>query len=903
MANQWNISTDIYGIVDSVKEVQKRYIEDEDETTLSLGVFGFIADTEAKKIQTSTILAGQLGNEMFPTRAKLTKNVLAHATYNGITDINAKPADITITLCVRLEDLDKYLIDGKFYLDSTTPIYIGEYEFHLDYDVEINKVKVKENSYSYSARYITVDKVTDKKIINRLSDIINPYLRQPFVMYIDNYYYLAVQAKVRQYTIYEVRDTMLSDSIIENKSYTFEFEGQLADFNVTITDNKEEIDLTPYMYGSVIDPDEENYCWYLYTSENTVRITFDSKSYVPGLNSSIYIKVFSTLGADGNFEYLGIDQTSEGVYIDIDSNKYGYHGLTSYLVAVTDSANGASAKSKEELQKLIPKAAVSRGSITTETDLANYFNLINTDTNRLVMKKKTDNQLNRIWYGYFLLKDDYNNIIPSNTMSIRVNINDEAHVIKCPDGRYIIPAGTYMRLDTSTNIAEPIDESLIPPEYSDEYFNDGFYYYVTVYNQVICLEPLYAAYYLTIAEHDSYFVYDYVNENCDIQFIANRFHFSRRLISDQGDYNITFNIAQSMLSSDSDPLNFTDQVEMIDENGAVVLKDVKTENLKVVMVLYKDGNAYRWTECVFDENLSSTETGIYFFNTTFNTDDTMDNFDGLKISGCNEIGSRKPVPGYVGEDTQAKIYILANVDIPASSDNPRKDLDNIAPGYDEYVVTNIYQCVSGLSFYENYTGVTNTRIYPTENEGTYTIAGVPCLGRHYCNSNDNINFFIEALRERKEYIDHCLTLVENSMFIDFKFFNSYGPASIFKLEDETTSIGHIDISMVFKLSLKDATDTMTKTDIVQDIKAYVEDMNNTTDDLHIPNLITYITNKYEDRIYFIEFVKFNTFGADDQHIISIDDPDPFIVPEFINIRNLLDTESNTLVPDIEINLV
>ena len=141
------------------------------------------------------------------------------------------------------------------------------------------------------------------------------------------------------------------------------------------------------------------------------------------------------------------------------------------------------------------------------------------------------------------------------------------------------------------------------------------------------------------------------------------------------------------------------------------------------------------------------------------------------------------------------------------------------------------------------------------------------------------------------------------MFIDFKFFNSYGPASIFKLEDETTSIGHIDISMVFKLSLKDATDTMTKTDIIQDIKAYVEDMNNTTDDLHIPNLITYITNKYEDRIYFIEFVKFNTFGADDQHIISIDDPDPFIVPEFINIRNLLDTESNTLVPDIEINLV
>ena len=96
-ATEWSINTDVYDILDSVKKLQARYIEDEDETTLALGIFGFISDTEAKKIQTSTIMAGQLGNEMFATRANLTKNVIAHATYNGITDINAVPAKITIT--------------------------------------------------------------------------------------------------------------------------------------------------------------------------------------------------------------------------------------------------------------------------------------------------------------------------------------------------------------------------------------------------------------------------------------------------------------------------------------------------------------------------------------------------------------------------------------------------------------------------------------------------------------------------------------------------------------------------------------------------------------------------------------------------------------------------------------
>ena len=170
MATDWNINSDIYDIMQSIKNVQKRYIEDEDETTLSLGVFGFIADTEAKKIQTSTILTGQLGNEMFATRAKLTKNVLAHATFNGITDINAVPAKITITICVKTEDINRYLDTDTncFYLDANSPIFIDKYEFHLDYDVRIKRIKLKDNSYSYSAQYVTTDE-NDRRIINRLS--------------------------------------------------------------------------------------------------------------------------------------------------------------------------------------------------------------------------------------------------------------------------------------------------------------------------------------------------------------------------------------------------------------------------------------------------------------------------------------------------------------------------------------------------------------------------------------------------------------------------------------------------------------------------------------------------------------------------------------------------------------
>jgi hypothetical protein len=901
MGTDWTINSDIYNIMSSIKGLQRRYIEDEDETTLSLGVFGFIADTEAKKIQTSTILAGQLGNEMFPTRAMLSKNILAHATFNGITDINAVPAKITVTICIKVSDIDKYLIENCFYLEAIAPIFIGKYEFHLDYDVRIKKVKVSDTTYAYSAQYITTDE-NDRKIINRLSDIINPYLKQPFVLNIDGEEYIGIQATIRQCTIEETNDSMVSDSIIENKSYTFEYDNQMADFRVVITDNGEETEIIPYMYGSTIDPEDENYCWYQYTSSNTVRITFDSLSYIPGLNSQIYIRAYTTLGSSGNFEYLGVDQTSEGLYVDISSKNSGYSNITTYLVAVTDSTDGSDRKSKEELKKLIPKAAMARGSITTEKDLTNYFNLINTDTNRLVMQKKADNQLNRIWYGYFLLKDDYNNIIPSNTVTLKLIINDTKFVTKSTDGRYILPACTYLKYDPVADYAIPVSEAEIPPENTGNYFDSGFYYYCTFYNIVLCTEPAYAAYYLTVTNHDSFFVYDYVNEGSDIQFIANRFHFNRNLITDRSDYLFSFNIAQSIIDSDVELIK-TEKVIISTEDGGESTKTITTENLKTVLVLYKNGNPYRWKECTYDALASDTSTGIYYFNTIITTDDTMDHQNNLKIIGCNEIGSTVPLYGYIDEDVEASIYVLAKVETSTEEDYPRMNIDNIAPGYEDYTVTNIYKAATGLDFFNNYTGVTNTKVQVDKNTDTvYYITGVPCIGRHYLVDNDKANFAIEAIRERKDYIDYCLGLIENSMLVDFKFFNTYGPASSYTLEDKKTSIGSIDITMRFKLSLKDASDINTRDNIVESIKEKIEDLND-IGDLHIPNLITDIINEYNDRIYFIEFVGFNNFDADDQHIINIGDEDLLAVPEFINIRNIMNKETNELEPAIEITLV
>ena len=66
--------------------------------------------------------------------------------------------------------------------------------------------------------------------------------------------------------------------------------------------------------------------------------------------------------------------------------------------------------------------------------------------------------------------------------------------------------------------------------------------------------------------------------------------------------------------------------------------------------------------------------------------------------------------------------------------------------------------------------------------------------------------------------------------------------------------------------IKNYINKLTKQDIINYIKDYVEDLYK-TGNLHAPNLITNIINEFKDRINYIEFVGFNTFDADDQHIV------------------------------------
>ena len=85
-------------------------------------------------------------------------------------------------------------------------------------------------------------------------------------------------------------------------------------------------------------------------------------------------------------------------------------------------------------------------------------------------------------------------------------------------------------------------------------------------------------------------------------------------------------------------------------------------------------------------------------------------------------------------------------------------------------------------------------------------------------------------------------------------------------------------------------------DIIADIKTYIEDINS-IQSLHMPNLITEITNKYREYLVYFEFIDMNGYGPSVQHLYSMAMPETLVIPEFLNINTLPDG-----TPDITIML-
>lgn len=445
------VNSDIYNLSKLVNNVKSTFLPNETEETLAVSTYGYIGALESHRLQTQVQMTGELCNEVFPSRARLERNVVTHAIIANINNINAIPAKMTVYLAIKETDLSSYF-DPKtniFMIDRECPFVIGDYTFHLEYDIKLKRIKIvnklpspsiTQENYSYTAQYsIPNDRDVPTSTINSYTSFLNP----PIVVNIDNENYIYLTIELSQVEHYVVSKKLITSNIIDNKIINFTFEDQLAYFEIHCIEQDEEYYITPVFEGSSIPESESKYyCWYQYIDTNLIRVRFDRNSYSPGLNTTVECLIKTTNGASGNFKY------SQDLYVTLSSETYGYDNITCLLTPATESSGGKDKKSKKELQSLIPKEILSRGNLTTITDLNNYFNILNSEIGRLLVQKKIDNQIERVYYTYFVTKDQNNNIVPSNTLDIKISLNDliKSQVYSTDYPKYILPAGTCFRL-------------------------------------------------------------------------------------------------------------------------------------------------------------------------------------------------------------------------------------------------------------------------------------------------------------------------------------------------------------------------------------------------------------------------------------------------------------------------
>ena len=680
------LSTDIYDVSSFLDQVRADTIPDLDDTSSMIGIFGYMNEMFSQSLQNTLIVTAESSNEAIPTRAKFTRNVINHAMNLSITDIYAKPAAMTMMVYLPIEYIERNFVEqnklsgrGKFILDKNCPIFVGEYEFHFDYDVIITKIRNPQGNFVYTAIYDLFESgTTIVRQENSISDITNPYITTVVQTTINDVNYLGFSARLHQVTLNTVEKTVLTDNSIENKTITFEFDDQLAAFDIDVTENGVVKHLFPVYEGLLTNSLEDGeWCYYEFLDEHTIRILFSRDSYVPGLNAVVTVNIKSCEGASGNFTYV------DPFRISLQSEKYNnYNGMYALFYPLLNgvSNGGKDCKSIKDLKKIIPREASSRGAIINTTDLQNFFNSIDNTTCRVYFKKKRDNQFERMYYAYMIMRKN-GNVYPTNTLPLKLNqVNFKGFA---GNNNLVISPGTKFYYYNHGSDIDNAYATVIPPTFVEGLDKEDYPYPMTINADgdmvrvfeyitpflISIDDDLISSYFMTVLDDRKTFKFVSINTDADVQFVATNMRLTRNFIykdenGDQKYYDYKYTMAVDITQNNSSDYKLL-KYHIDEATGNKVFDDIR---IRMIMVLYADDtdkNPYRYVEA---ELVDYSSSDIYTFNFNLSTDDFMDLNNRINILG---VYNAKPEAfqnknslynshGYMCKNTYAKIFIMAD---------------------------------------------------------------------------------------------------------------------------------------------------------------------------------------------------------------------------------------------------
>lgn len=803
------VGSSIYDIESQLLQLTEKYILDNegyklDSNLLKTGLFGWLLESLGLLSVNSLFYKSAIDAERFPNTATLPKNIYNFATiYQSDTGF-ANPAQMKAVILIREPDIVKIKVLNlsDFIIDKSTVFEIDNVTYMLPATIKV---------IGASARYMIEDSNILKTATFELKNAENLYLKS-YETLINEVKFLAIECDLLQVSknIQEYR--VLTDDLSQNISYYINVSKQLSNFRVFYQDTElsQKIELKKYLSVTPINLTDEDapYCNYNLIDSKQLQINFPALagSFRPSLNSIITVETYETIGGAGNFSYSG--------EISVIFQDINYQKIVSIGRALTPSQNGRNEDGLLDIKKKYLRKLTRSETLITQEDLTNYITDVFDSTfpkSQVKIVKVQDDVIRRLYRLFILMRDNEGNIIPTNTIDLELSDSDMtseflnsntypySHLI--PAGSYILYGfGRYRVYKEGVNTFTGLDDSEDPSSITYYLGNTNYIVYRTPYMIALRKLPFNKVSLIrtSINEFMTTRVIE-VNNGIPSNFIINRFLIQRN--------------------------------DMLDNNSNIYnLSMVLKTNYKEPKLVY----------AVIKDSISGDYLGYYNMNTESGAE-SNDQFFILPITAANELDENGD---YILKGAYSLTYNEAsNIFSYTTATNDiavREKLD-----VEIHVVTattkSMLYRVEGIEPINLFSILDRTNYafsYSNDFTGAVSIAGIPVFRSEYVSRPENYSYILDYFYTMEKNVFSALNRIENSNDFDVKYYNTYGPSTMYNTRN-------VNLNIKLEITLN----TQYSDEVDKNIRDGIANFINTKEErpgFAASNLITYLENSFPE---------------------------------------------------------
>ncbi len=598
-----------------LEQIAPNYFDMENTNNYQVGIFGYINEIIGNTAEDSFNAINIARREFYPVTAQYKQSLYKMAATQKIDLPMTTPASAKAILIFKEDEI---ISNGAYkngvytcIIDSSLEIMAGDIPFLLDYPIVI--ISKREGDKWIHTSHYQID------IENSLSDNPNRYIMNKTIIQ-SGVRYVLLSVSLKQLALESMSQLVVKDNIIDTVTMDFKFNGNLANFEVfyrEVSGSVSDIQLKKVLKGGV-SPNNP-FCFYEIIDPNIIRLTFKRNVYFNlAFNSEIILNVYTSLGEAGTFEVF-----KDALTCTAKSEKYPYNNKMIITGKINGSSKGGvNAVVDEEFRKIITDAYSTNNTITTSNDLQIYFDKVarqNQDAQKtkVLFRKKRDDALIRLYGAYILLKDTYNNVVPTNTVDIQFWKNEIVEGVDSPNRLFIKP-GTLFEYKPGDFTAKKVTDLTIVDDLNI-YDDNSRFVFTNPFLIAITLDPNIIGYYLNSINNIKPIEYKYVNDNTLNQFIGSNLKFYRNSLINENFYKISMTISPA---SEIDPNTIVTVNPPTDANNVIratkngILLNIQYENDGVYAnFLYDDATTQKiQVNNIIKKNIA---TGVFEYTTGY----------------------------------------------------------------------------------------------------------------------------------------------------------------------------------------------------------------------------------------------------------------------------------------------